>query len=646
VLTAKDNLKMQLNLWKPLGGNRGVIVELENLEGDMLALQKYNRYILEAATGLFDRYKHNLFQSGATSSVKDHVTAFTSTLGTAKPGSDKCREQVPARAGITKGLSDRALQEGKRKLPFVRGEQFEHPTRCPSVKRFDHPGVLSMASGASKLVPIAPRDPKLVPIAPRPPPPPKVVPPAPKVAPQKREPEGNSETGATTGSFASAFSRWETGGEAIDNSMGRAVGHVNARRPFTTPARTYPAEAWNQGSGVVRQRDMKPSEGAPPPKGVPFQPVKSYVPSTFEDSRNNRISDTCREPSARERIEEPRFATVSSARTSWVPPEPSHQMTGFAATNSAVASFPNYSTRNDSAHQCAYETLPCPVAIQAGHKAKDVHGDADHHLDSAQETYEPLPCSVEIKSGNKTHNVDSEPDHRLDCSAASQEQKTPAFDRWSTAVGPAEEMKCDSSVDDKVDAEMFDQAIETIKRLSLSSSDASFVDSRTNVRRMPRALSNQEMKCDSSFDDEPYEGSDMLFIPSSFFGNSVHNANPMHRAPNPPSPAHSFSSHISVEMRSIPSPSPSSSSHVSIEFSLPSPCGSFSSRCSLEVNSLKHARMDEALSPSVFQSDLSTEDKQEDDGLDALCNDESQAQNFVPPAIFVDSTSSIGGHSA
>lgn len=239
------------------------------------------------------------------------------------------------------------------------------------------------------------------------------------------------------------------------------------------------------------------------------------------------------------------------------------------------------------------------------------------------------------------------------------------FDRWA----PNQEMKCDSSIDDtsKVDAEMasIDHTIESIKRLSISSNDASFADSKVGrdlrVTRdafgglLPRTLSHHEMKCDSSFDDDDEPSGKMTnqsFIPSSIFGGAA----PFARGrPDPPSPAHSFNSHISVEMRST-SPAPSANSHITMGvFSVPSPCGSFNSRGSFGMGSLR-GRMDADLTPSIFDSDQSTGNEPRGSQRGALgvsprnkrvpTSQNLDPLGLVPPTIFVESSSALRGQNA
>lgn len=589
-------------------------MELLNLEGDVLAMQKYNRYILEAATGLFDRYKHNLFQSGATASVKDHVTAFTATR--ANGGLEEGRAQspgtTPAKAGMFKVVSNHALHDGQKKQP-------DCPVRGPVANRFEQPGLLSLA----------PKEPKLTPIAPRPPP--RFVPVPPRVATKKDESETNHERAAQAGSFASAFSRWETGIGAEDQHMARAYGPSNERRPSAAPMKGYHAscptsgfgfEPFHPGSGMTRQREMKPSEE--------IQSSRAFMPSADVRSRQG-ASSNFRTPSGPERNEGIKIASFGGASSSFVPSAVSaDQSESFEATTGAAGSLPDRAASMAPSHDVAYDTFPRAAAVAPRHETKDPDESAVESTDSIRQ----IPASEDDLG-----------------------KRTPAFDRWSAAaVLPAEEMKCDSSIDEKLDTEMVavDHAIETIKRLSLSSNDASFVDPRTN-RDANDAFAGlwpmaQEMKGDSSIDDEPYEGdmsSKQSFLPSSFFSASMQNTNAMHRAPNPSSPAHSFCSHISMELRSIPSPVPSSNSLISVEaFSLPSPCNSFSSRCSFEVNSLKHVRMDDSVSPSMFQSDQSADNEREVSHLDGLQPLPVDPQDFVPPTIFVDSSSNIAGPTA
>lgn len=51
-----------MNLWKPLGNSPGLIVQLHSIRKDSPTYQIYSRYILDAATNLFDAYKHTLIQ--------------------------------------------------------------------------------------------------------------------------------------------------------------------------------------------------------------------------------------------------------------------------------------------------------------------------------------------------------------------------------------------------------------------------------------------------------------------------------------------------------------------------------------------------------------------------------------------------------
>ncbi|CAB9503701.1 expressed unknown protein [Seminavis robusta] len=576
LLTGPENqLKIQMNLWKPLGGNCGVIVELVNTESDHQLFHKYSRYILEAATGLFQKYSHTLFQARglATSSVQEHVSAFASAWSTAdgnhnnnnqhkkthptpKVASEEGKEaQAVVKPGMVRDLSDRSLQSKKEKTKTA-------TPGSPAGKQKNKVKLPAKTAKRQEQV-------KIPPLAPS--------------AKKEANTDARAEIDSTAPCFASAFTRWETG-VAAPNDTAEVPPVARRRRPSTTkvvaatagtladdnPWEPFPIDTAISLSGAELPKVEQPGEGS----------VVSMAPAKRSRGTPN----------------------VQVATEAAGPPSPKKANCGFE-TKSNTTDFPTSSSEATLPAQQPVERLP---------------------------TADPYPLVGWAR-------------------AASSNQ---------------EEMKCDSSVEERLDAEMMSlyHATESIKRLSLSSNDGSCNEPRTvrdineafPVGLLPIGLSHQEMKCDSSLDDLPRDDEDYFlpaaqsFLPTSFFGAANPSAfSATLRVPNPPSPAHSFCSHVSVEMRSSepsPSPSPSFTSHCSIEFSLPSPCGSFNSKCSLGLNSLKHVRMDDSVSPSMLDSDQSAVQDRPPPASPILKSHPSD--DSVPPTIFVDSSAATGVPSA
>jgi hypothetical protein len=606
LLSLPESLKIQMNLWKPLGGNCGVIVELVNLEGDHEVFKKYSRYILEAATGLFQKYSHTLFRSGRLASVQDHAKAFTSawaTVDNKKPLKMGSEEGKP---GMVEAFSEKGVQ-GKNKGSDTSDQnkkvtKRKYSLKIPPVKRLDQ----------SKMPPLAPKE-----------------------GAKKVAPEINAEMDSMTGCFASAFSRWETGIGASDQG-----GAFDSARPSTGRRRSLPGRKNNQSNGSDSSHNIENVwEPYPihagiamsvagnmelPPTDVTCDVAVSYEPCVVPTTRSFACEPVSAEATRLEsfgigsdkrldgRLARPKATTPATAKRKAAQTLPLTRV-GPTITTAAV------SRDSCAATVGVYNALPGRVINNA-----------------------ELGVPLLLRTGDTARDGSEE---------AVDVKETYPYIGWARAM-PSHEtrMMCDSSVDEKLDAEMLSiaRATESIKRLSLSSTDASCIEPRTTrelieafpVGVWPVASPHQEMGCDSSWD-----GSKQSFIPTAFFGLAYPNASSTLRVPNAPSPAHSLGSQISVEMRSVPSssPSPSITSHSVDAFSLPSPACSFNSKCSLGMNSLKHARMDASMSPSMFQSDQSSGNFPERARAEAVSMLGAQAsRDSVPPTIFVDSSALVG----
>ena len=795
ILNIPRHLKIHMNLWKPLGGNKGVIVELINLKQQTNAFQKYSRYVLEAATGLFEKYKHTMMESRifATASVQDQVTTYKANMDSkkgaassnAKITQDKAAASSSSKepgAGSTakavvKSVGERALQEPKKMKinleppPSTKKSDDKPAVKRPSIKNSEmkFPPLDNDASRCEKDISVP-----------------------------------DPERASLTGNFASAFSRYESVVEAADNTArvapathkldtarrwssvvakgvdtsnaqtvtavmtdSRRLTSVTTKDPSASlvqtcqPMPTAVARRWSSvvaGEAPERGPGLKPvpvaTVSSNPRQEIKCEPKRWLATATKDAVVAPTGVSACRPiPMISEGVSDPQKMESGSKRRLIVPketygprrpqphkpdsfdPEMSYSRQKTKTSDMEVTfersaplrvgevkafkrgSVPPTEVAPSGAlfTQCAatvdllppvqkkvvaaesLELDPEPIrrlSLHGDGPIKDIPADKDpckpYHM--AGNTVVPLiqeelkwGCGMDCKqeaakaakdipaeedackpypiNGNTDAPLNQE-EMKWDCGmeykqdAASDMPADKDTSKPYPIVGNTnaplnqEEMKWDCEMEYKQEAEVasMDHTIESIKRLSISSNDASFCEPRRPstdlfeafpLGLMSNALSNQEMKCDSSLDDEPFvDGSitsKQSFLPSSFFGSGAPNprSNSRGRA-NAPSPANSYGSRISVEMRSVPSPSTSFNSHISIEItSLPSPCGSFNSRCSLGMNSLKNARTDQALSPSVFQSDRSA-DKEDPNGR--ACQ--------VPPTIFVDSCSALGGQSS
>ena len=677
-----------MNLWKPLGGNKGVICELVNLDhnADIITFQKYCRYILEAATGLFDKYKHTLLQSRklTTSSVQDQVTSYSANIASVKkaPGKSETTDETTnsklqtatqqVQPSMVRSASGRVREEARKMnsvmdvdMPGNKDES-KRGLKRPSVKRlkqytpaaeanghgkikFAEAGVIHKEFAANKQsikrpsvkhlevrapgsndyynlkrsIPATEKEPitcnKQQPrtTGKRP----SVIHFAPQTSIETNQesaklhnPRISGSKEPATGLFATAFNRWETGIEPAQQRTEKALAAESFASAFGR---------WESGTQVKRRTThrIEPSRwlGGLPKDGAERTTDMNHAPN-------------------------PKFITAGSESAPLA--NKSFVQKARNVDKPAAGAFPRVAPRRASYSELAVKT------------AAPLH---ESHADKAAMTIEPindnakaikqLPLS-KVVAANKIVPGDKSL-HKPDATK----------DGWQN-VDANQEMKCDYSENDTMDHEaaVADHATESMKRMSLSSTDAGYVGPRIQgdvfeafpSGLWPSAIYNQEMKCDNSFDEDPFaassNSSQQSFLPSSFFGAAPVPPSTLKRS-NAPSPANSMGSRISVEMRSLPSPSTSFNSQISIEIcSIPSPCGSFNSKCSLGMNSLKNSRMDESVSPSMFHSVHSDcSDNQRNRALPgALFNNESQRnreesrtvgtahaqQNSVPPAIF------------
>ena len=702
-LKGPENLKIQMNLWKPLGGNKGVICELVNLDhnADIITFQKYCRYILEAATGLFDKYKHTLLQSRrlTTSSVQDQVTSYSANMAAVKkvPGksettdenTNKFHSTTPqVQPSMVRSASGRVREEAKKMnsvmdadMPGTKKES-KRSLKRPSVKRLKqytpaleghvHAKMIFGEAGAIHKDFITDKLGEANQSGKRPtvkhfevkasvskncynlkrsiPAPekesttnskehPRTTGKRPSVihfAPQTSI-ESNQESAKfhnprtagskepTTGIFATAFNRWETGIEPAQQRAEKAPAAESFASAFGR---------WESGAKVRRRITHR------------VEPT-NWIGAAAKDGAE-RTTD-------KSHAAYPKFFTAGSesaplGNRSFITKE-RH------VDKPVTGAFPR-----DAPHPASYSNL-------AGKAAAPLH---ESRADRAAMSMDPINDNAKAIKQLSLSKAVTANTATIGPGDKGAYQPYAAKDGWQNADSN-QEMKCDTGVEENrihQQAAVADHATESMKRMSISSTDASYAGPRLQGDVFeafpnglwPNAIYNQEMKCDNSFDEDPItassNSSQQSFIPSSFFGAAPPVPPSTLKRPNAPSPANSLGSHLSVEMRSLPSPSTSFNSQISIEIcSIPSPCGSFNSKFSLGVNSLKNSRMDESVSPSMFHSDSS--DNQRDLALPgALLNNESQRnreesrtvgnehsqQNSVPPAIFC--TTSVDGAQA
>jgi hypothetical protein len=599
LLSLPETLKIQMNLWKPLGGNCGVIVELVNLGGDHEVFKKYSRYILEAATGLFQKYSHTLFQSGRLASVQDHAKAFNSAWATADSKKPLKIGPEEGKPGMVEALSDKRLQGKKDKKGMDVSDQSKKTSKrkysfkIPPVKRLDQ----------SKMPPLAPKE-----------------------GAKRAAPEVNAEMDSMTGCFASAFSRWESGIGASDHGVA-----FDSARPSTGLKHSLPGRKSNQSNGSNSSHNIDNLwEPYPIHAGIALSVDGNMVlPPTDITTCDVAVSyEPCVVPTTRSFACDPVSAESPRLQSFGIGGDKRHD----GQLERPKATAPTTVKRK------AANTLP---QARVGLKITNAAASRDSSAATVG-VYNALPTRARnkaelavpmlLRAGNTA---------RDGCDESVDVKEAHPYVVWARVLPHHEtRMMCDNSVDDKMDAEMLSivQATKSIKRLSLSSNDASCIDplmTRELIEAFPVGVwpvtsPHQEMGCDSSWDD----GSKQSFIPTAFFGSAYPTASSTLRVPNAPSPAHSLCSQISVEMRSVPS-SPS--------FSLPSPACSFNSKCSLGMNSLRHARMDASMSPSMFQSDQSLGNCPEIARTEASSMLGSQpSSDSVPPTIFVDSSALVG----
>jgi len=543
---------MQMNLWKPLGGTGGVIVELVRLVGDAMTFQKYSRYVLEAATGLYDRYKESIVQSRmiTTSTVQDQVALYAANLTV---GPNKLPTKSPATlANVeekppnkTAQIQSRRPQSGVFVSGGVQKEAQIKIYTTSALSDYDRDAQSQAKRPSLKgFVPLLPRvgdhddnvENKIKPV-----PSTKHISVADTcVTASSRWVAGAEEHGARPPeeqpvSFASAFSRWESG----------AIGTHKRIAAAPIPAAVGKLNVPKQSSVV----------GSNDPRGSLEQTMDPMIMS-----HPGKVA---------ERKEGP--------------PSP--------LDNGALDSQP---------------LTPCSV----------VH----------KESIRQLSPTSEYFTASNAQDMESDKDDD-----DSSERSNPVS-RWSTGMPTLDAKYNANNIAGNlpVDTKATDQAAKSLKRMSISSNDASFIGP-TMHRDVFEAFpvgTNDEMKCDNSWDGDPVVdhgsiSSKQSFIPPSFFGSIAPGTHSKtRRLTTAPSPANSLSSHISIEMRSLPSPA--TSFHSADIFSLPSPAGSFKSQCSTGARSLKIDYMDLSVSPSMFHSDRSSDVEKAND-ITAV----------VPPAIFV-----------
>ena len=526
---SENNLKMQMHLFKPLGTG-GVIVELVNLSGDAMTFQRNSRYILESATGLFDRYKHTLCQSRklTTSTVQDHVTTFSSST----------TNQLPSNANSNK-------------KPSAKGNGFE--TEVTDSKRGGLP-VFSDRHVQQESKPQKPRRESI-----------------PTTICIKRDRIPAFNEGAVFGKH------------------------------------TYQVEGTGKKTFVAKEQDYLKR---PSPKRV--EAKSSFVP-LIDKPYDHDAGPLHSSDSMLGRFDEARaaFSRWDTGVNRLAKTPTTAQRKGHADSSSRKITVPDKVTSNND--------------IRTGVDLYQLKHPAATKWSKAQTTTHKEE-KLSIKGDNYTKPLDALPNKQNTAEAEGNFGANNDAEKWAEASA-MEQMKCCSGIDEGPFQTRSPMEVNTdsIRLLSLTGGEHANQAPRNNadiyepipISQWAEALANQDMKCDNSFDDDDpftdYSASPKRsWIPSTFFGvppPCSQQANLKIRSP--PSPAGSFCSHISVEMRSQPSPSPSQGSHFSVEvYSLPSPCNSFNSKCSLAKNSLSSTRMDEAPSPSMFNSDQSEEGEQ------------------------------------